>query len=67
MRVFNGQRELYNYDEVMQEKLRIYDKYRIELISVTPDIFYNSIGTIKKKLYDILSPYINLPFIRSER
>jgi hypothetical protein len=36
MRVFNGQRELYNYDEVMQEKLRIYDKYRIELISVTP-------------------------------
>jgi hypothetical protein len=64
MRVFKGQRELYNYDEVMQEKLRIYDKYRIELISVTPDIFYFSIGTIKKKLYDILSPYINLPFIK---
>jgi hypothetical protein len=63
MRAFNGQRELYNYDEVMQEKLRIYDKYRIELISVTPDIFYNSIGMIKKKLYDILSPYINLPFL----
>jgi hypothetical protein len=63
MNVFNGQRELFDYDEVMQEKIKLYDKYRIELISVTPDIFYNSIGTIKKKLYSILSPYLNLPFI----
>jgi hypothetical protein len=63
MGMFNGQRELYDYDEVMKEKLRIYDEYKIELISVTPDIFYNSIGTIKKKLYNILSSYINLPFI----
>jgi hypothetical protein len=63
MRTFNGQRELYDYNEVMKEKQNLYDKYKIELISVTPDIFYNSIGTIKKKLYKILTPYLNLPFI----
>lgn len=63
MKTFKGQRELYDYDAVMKEKIRLYKKYDIELISVTPNIFYNSMGTIKKKLYDILSPYLNLPFM----
>ncbi|AZV43729.1 hypothetical protein BAOM_3120 [Peribacillus asahii] len=63
MRTFNGQRELYDYDSVMKEKLQLYEKYNIELISVTPDIFYNSMGMIKKKLYNIFSDYLNLPFI----
>ncbi|KON87338.1 hypothetical protein AF332_11215 [Sporosarcina globispora] len=63
MKTFNGQRKLYDYDSVMKEKMSLYNKYNIKLISVNPDIFYNSMGMIKKKLYSIFSSYLELPFI----
>jgi hypothetical protein len=62
MRTFNNQRKVYNYDETMKEKLKLYEKYNIELISIYPDIFYSSMKNIKTKLYEILSPYLRLPF-----
>jgi hypothetical protein len=64
MKIFNGQKSLYDdYESVMNTKLALYKKYNVELVSITPDIFYNSISMIKKKLYNIFSQYINLPFI----
>lgn len=66
MKTFNGQKPLYDYDSVMNKKLELYNKYNVELISVTPDIFYNSMSTIKKKLYKVFSNYIDLPFITVE-
>lgn len=63
MKTFNNQGELYDYETVMNTKLDLYKNYNIELISISPIIFYNSIGMIKKKLYEIFSQYINLSFI----
>lgn len=63
MKTFKGQRTLYDYDSIMNKKLELYNKYNVELISITPNVFYNSMDMIKKKLYKIFSDYISLPFI----
>lgn len=64
MKSFNSQRDYFNYDKIMDEKMRLYDLYNIELISINPEIFYYSMSKIKENLYDIFSNYLDLPFTK---
>lgn len=61
-KIWNNQNKYYDYDEVMEKKLALYKQYNINLISIYPNVFYNSIKKIQESLYDIFKPYMQLKY-----
>ena len=50
------------YCKKKKEKIKLYEKYRINLISIENEIFSNTFDTIQKKLSSILSPILKQKF-----
>lgn len=60
MKVSKNQNSYFDYDEAMKIKIDLYNRYNIKLISISPIIFNGSAKSIKKKLFDIFNPILNL-------
>ena len=54
----NGERSV-KYCKNKEEKIRLYEKYHINLISIENDVFSNTFNDIQKKLSSILSPILH--------